>query len=68
MLLLVFFFLQEQRERVRLSVGQALESAGPNARPRRGAPLVSGVWPSSYSVNPATTFIEKDVSAKQFYE
>jgi len=36
-----------------IQTGPALESAGPNARPRRGAPLDSGVIRSSCSVNRA---------------
>jgi len=39
--------------------GPALESAGPNARPRGGAPLDSGVITSSCSVNRAMTFLMK---------
>jgi len=34
-----------------LQSGPALAGAGPNARPRRGAPLTSGVITSSRSVN-----------------
>jgi len=37
----------------------ALAGAGPNARPRRGAPLSSGVITSSCSVNCAMTFSRK---------
>jgi len=33
------------------STGSALAGAGPNARPRRGAPLSSGFMTSSCSVN-----------------
>jgi len=37
----------------------ALAGAGPNARPRRGAPLSSGVMTSSCSVNCVITFMMK---------
>jgi len=37
--------------------GPAPESAGPNARPRRGAPLSSGVIRSSCSINRTMTFL-----------
>ena len=39
--------------------GPALAGAGPNARPRRGAPLSNGVITSSFSVNRAMTFLRK---------
>jgi len=39
--------------------GPALESAGLNARPRRGVPPDSGVITSSCSVNRAMTFLMK---------
>jgi len=37
----------------------ALAGTGPNARPRRGAPLRSGVIKSSCSVNHVMTFLMK---------
>jgi len=39
--------------------GQALESAGPKARPRRGDPLDSGVITPPCSVNRAMTILMK---------
>jgi len=39
--------------------GQALAGAGPKARPRRGAPLSSGVMTSSCSVNRTATVMMK---------
>jgi len=47
--------------------GPALAGAGPNARPKRGAPLTSGVITPSWSVNRAMTFLMK-ISAKLLCE
>jgi len=42
-----------------LCLGPAPAGVGPNARPRRGAPLSSGVITSLCSVNRAMTFLMK---------
>jgi len=44
--------------------GPALASAGPNARPRRGAPLSSGFMTSSRSVNRVTIVVERRYTVK----
>ena len=45
--------------RLALSAGPALANAGPNARPKRGAPLSSDFSTSSCSVNRVKIVVER---------
>jgi len=47
-----------------VGAGPALASAGPNARPRRGAPLSSDFMTSSCSVNRVTIVVERRYTVK----
>ena len=61
----------EQRcaaEMAHTQAGPALACAGPNARPRRGAPLNSGFMMSTRLVNPTMAFLMKTLLQNSLYE
>jgi len=52
-----------QKKSTLVQTGLALAGAGPNARPRRRAPLTSGVITSSCQVNRAYDLFVEDILA-----
>ena len=59
---------QSKKRVVLCHTGPALAGAGPNARPRRGAPLNSAFMTSSCSVKRVTIMVERRYTAKHQHE